>query len=213
MSDQDYAGEYEGAYQEPMPGEGRPQSNVLGIVGFVLAFCVSPIGLLVSLFALTRPPRGFAIAGVVVGLLGTIVWGVLGAGIGYVLTQPIVKIQNEVVTDYMAVDQEVEAFRSANDRLPASLDEVTALNAEQRTDPWGNPYVLEPAASGDAWSLRVTGPDGQAGTGDDLVLDGGLGAMEIGFEFPGVQQQWNEAAKEAAAAEGSDDAVDAEDGE
>src|SRR5215210_2130737 len=51
--------------------ERRP-SNTLGIVGFVLAFCLPPIGLILSLAALARRPRGFAIAGVIIGLLGSV---------------------------------------------------------------------------------------------------------------------------------------------
>ena len=61
---------------EPLPAE---QSNGLAIAGFVCSllglftgFLLSPIGLILSLVALGRPGgRGFAVAGVVIGLLGS----------------------------------------------------------------------------------------------------------------------------------------------
>ena len=195
MSDQHDDQGYEGSYQEPMPGEGRPQSNVLGIVGFILAFCVSPIGLIVSLIALRKPPRGLAIGGVVVGLLGTVGLAVIAAGVGWAFTQPIFKIQSEISQDYILIDREVASYQSKNGALPTSLDQLTTLTADQRTDPWGHAYVLEAQPSANTWSLRILGPDGQPDTSDDLVLGGGLSPIDLGFEFQAVGQDWNEASK------------------
>jgi hypothetical protein len=196
MSDhehEDYG--YEGGYEEPMPGEGRPQSNVLGIVGFVLSFCVSPVGLIVSLVALRRPPRGLAIGGVVVGVLGTVVWAGFGAAIGYAFTRPIVKLQSEVTEDYIAIDKAVTSYQSKNGSLPTSIDDLTTLSSDERTDPWGHAYVIETQPGAGTWSMRVLGPDGQADTSDDLVLAGGIGTFDLAFKFQAVAEAWNEAAK------------------
>ncbi len=57
----------------------RPRSNGLGVAGFVtslvgLLTCgvLSPFGLMLSVPALVRGPRGFAMAGTVLGLIGTL---------------------------------------------------------------------------------------------------------------------------------------------
>ena len=67
-------------------------TNTIGLFGFIVALtgllcCVTfPIGLILSLIGLRKPPRGFAIAGTVIGSLGTVVvlglvalisWGVI----------------------------------------------------------------------------------------------------------------------------------------
>jgi hypothetical protein len=56
----------------PVPGK------TLGIVGFVLAFLASPIGLIVSIVAMVQSRKagvknGFALAGIIIGIIGTIV--------------------------------------------------------------------------------------------------------------------------------------------
>ncbi len=61
------------------------EGNGLGVAGFFIALIglaiptgiVALLGLLVSLVALGKAPRGFAGMGVVVGLIGTVVWVVL----------------------------------------------------------------------------------------------------------------------------------------
>src|SRR6185503_10603697 len=66
----------------------HPPSNNLGLAGFVtsllgLLSCgvLSPIGLLLSLIGLTKRPRGFAIAGTILGLIGSVFLAVAGVGI------------------------------------------------------------------------------------------------------------------------------------
>ena len=58
------------------------ESNGLGVAGFFIALfglfiptgIVALLGLLISLVALGRPPRGFAAMGVLIGLMGTVIW-------------------------------------------------------------------------------------------------------------------------------------------
>jgi hypothetical protein len=82
--------QYNGAPSGPVPGK------TLGIVGFVLAFLASPIGLIVSIVAMVQSRKagvknGFALAGIIIGIIGTIVIivsiiaivALAGAGIGY----------------------------------------------------------------------------------------------------------------------------------
>ena len=56
----------------PVPG------RTLGIVGLVLAFLASPIGLVLSIVALVQSRKagaknGFALAGIIIGIIGTII--------------------------------------------------------------------------------------------------------------------------------------------
>ncbi|MEM9109031.1 MAG: DUF4190 domain-containing protein, partial [Planctomycetota bacterium] len=68
---------------EPGPTQGYyyqpPPTNALGIAGFVVSLSgmivclglISPIGLVLSLIALAKSPRGYAVAGSIIGLLGS----------------------------------------------------------------------------------------------------------------------------------------------
>lgn len=56
----------------------RPPSNDLGVAGFVSLLglltcgCIAPLGLLLSVMALSKQPRGLAIAGTVIGTIGSL---------------------------------------------------------------------------------------------------------------------------------------------
>jgi hypothetical protein len=61
-----------GASNGPVPG------RTLGIVGLILAFVASPIGLVLSIIAMVQSKKagaknGFALAGIIIGVLGTII--------------------------------------------------------------------------------------------------------------------------------------------
>lgn len=155
-------------------------SNPLGIVGFVLSIlCVtSPIGLLVSILALFKAPRGFAIAGVVIGALFSVVVGVFAWG-AYVFW-PYVADTGEIMTDFQTLEREVESYRSSNnDQLPTALDQLTFDNS----DPWGNPYVFSVDQEENTWQISSTGPDGQEGTEDDLTIDSSMDQADVQAEI------------------------------
>ena len=65
-------------------------SNGLGIAGFVLSLLglvscglLAPVGVVLSLFALRREPRGFAVAGLVIGLVALCGWTIPIAIFGF----------------------------------------------------------------------------------------------------------------------------------
>lgn len=73
------------AYPQPQPQYimvPMRESNGLGVAGFFIALIglaiptgiIALLGMLVSLVALGKAPRGFAGMGVVVGLFGTVLW-------------------------------------------------------------------------------------------------------------------------------------------
>jgi hypothetical protein len=197
MSMDDAKNPYRQSFDEPIAPQ-RGRANVLGIVGFVLAFCLPPLGLLLSIIAAFKAPRGFAIAGIIIGLIGTALIATAVA-LGFVaMSQPVVKIQNEVVADYMLIDAAVKSHQNSSGSIPGSLSEVAALTADQRTDPWGNQYQIVVPTGSSRWQIRVMGPDGLPETSDDLVLDANLNPIDLAFKFAPVQSAWNEAAKAAA---------------
>ncbi|MEM1165715.1 MAG: DUF4190 domain-containing protein [Planctomycetota bacterium] len=175
-------------WNRPMPGERT--TNVVGLIGFILSItcCLSPIGLIVSLIALAKPPRGLAIAGVIVGLIGSVLLGfgilsvvaVIAGGHG-------VAVAISTQADAEALDLQIGRFESEEGRLPTSLDEVH-LPPASVIDAWGNEYAYEVGADG-SWSLTSAGPDGVFDTSDDFDAR----ALANGSADPSVMQTWQEA--------------------
>ncbi len=143
-------------YEQP-----KASSNTLGLVGFILAFCLSPIGLLLSLIGLGKTPRGFAVAGVIVGLIGTAIWAVVGYGIFVVGSMAMdVKKSADAIS---AMQASIEGAKSADGMYPADLSGVSG-----NADIFGNPYEYERSADGKGYLLTAKGKDGQFGTEDDF---------------------------------------------
>ncbi|PSL36809.1 hypothetical protein CLV49_0407 [Labedella gwakjiensis] len=64
--------QYGGTPNGPVPG------RTLGIVGLILAFLLSPVGLVLSIVAMVQSRKagaknGFALAGIIIGIIGTII--------------------------------------------------------------------------------------------------------------------------------------------
>ena len=168
------------------------ESNGLGVAGFFISLIglfiptgiVALLGLLISLVALGRQPRGFAGLGVLIGLFGTVVWlavmvvAVLGAatvGVGilicgaaaFILTQPETI---EVTSDMINVTLAVAEYKEEHQSLPADLSGL-GLELTTLTDPWGKPYSYTLAEGEDAgFDVISGGLDRQLGTDDDLAL-------------------------------------------
>lgn len=171
----------------------RTERNSLGMAGFVVSLVglvcslgvLSPVGLIISLFALGRKPRGFAIAGVVIGALGT-----CGLVIGIVLL-PLIAVMLvaaglttgglalaslggpglEAQVEMAILGLNVEEHQKRANRYPTTLAEGTTKidpASELRIDAWKRPYVYACAPDGSAFRLYSLGPDGQPDTADDL---------------------------------------------
>ena len=163
------------------------ERNGLGLAGFICSLVglftgglLCPIGLLISLIALGRRPRGFAIAGVIVGLLGScgglilivffssLVLAMLAAiGLAVAMSDPQ---RLEITTDMVTTAAAVQQYQQGNRTLPASLD-LLDLEDSVRTDPWGNQYEYHFSDATDmGFDLISAGEDGQFGTDDDASL-------------------------------------------
>jgi len=182
---------YRQTFDEPVHTD-RPKSNVLAIVGFVLAFCLPPIGLLLSVIAVFRAPRAFAIAGIIVGLIGSALVAMMVVGIA--LYAPIMKAGVEVMTDGEKVRSAIVGYAASNnDTAPPNLAALQ-LPREFTQDPWGNAYVSTPG-TGDAWTLTSMGPDGAAGTADDFTLTSAMSDDDVVETF----SEWMEFQMRSAA--------------
>lgn len=175
----------------------QPRENQLGLIGFIVSILglvftcgvLSPIGLLISLAGLLSRPRGYAIAGVVTGLLGSL-WIVLIAAAFWVMAAVGVAARPAIqeafvqfgemattVNKMVEAKAKVEEFRSKNERLPDGV-EGNKLVAEFK-DSKGN--ALRYDVREDGYVIRSAGRDGKFETPDDLdstQLDGFVQAME-----------------------------------
>lgn len=163
-------------------------SNGLGLAGFItslvgLAFTVGllcPIGLILSLIGLTRRPRGFAVAGVVIGGIGScggclmlvaVVAIASLAGLAAVSTAVLLVLTSgpqglETIDHMLKLDSAITAHQKRTGSPPADLLAL-GLPPEMLRDGWGRPieYRLEGASPDWTWSIRSAGADG--------VMDGG----------------------------------------
>ncbi|MGB0769034.1 MAG: hypothetical protein ACPGYV_15155, partial [Phycisphaeraceae bacterium] len=174
---QPHAVQYAPRYYEP------PPTNSLGIAGFVVSLSglvaclglISPIGLIISLIAMTKSPRGYAVAGSLLGLLGSVMGtaaillftGVIGSGWNFGNSYyygGVSPTQYELDNASWDINQH---FMNNVDTLP---DQATgdALIASY-TDEWGNALVYTPVpGSTNSYTLKSPGPDGVANTYDDI---------------------------------------------
>lgn len=169
-----YPGEPSGSnpeFQAPQAG-----SNTLGIVGFVLSLLgpLALIGVVMCLVALRRRPRGFAIAGLVIGVVMLLLTALCG-GIMGIWVWALLEAQDEyqeIASDYATLSSAISDYqRRNNGALPPDLG-VLGLPAEATSDPYGEEYLFTP--QGGSWSIGSNGADGVPGTDDDVELRSGL---------------------------------------
>lgn len=184
------------AWQHPFDVP-QPRENFLGIAGFVVAIVglvftcglLSPLGLLLSLAGLFSRPRGYAVAGVITGMFGSL-WIVLLVGAFWLSStvtiaakpaiEELVRHVGETATNVNSIaeaKQKIEAFHSEHQRWPDGV-EGNKLIADCK-DANGNSLRYETRENG--YTIRSAGSDGEFDTDDDLTdaqVDGYLKAME-----------------------------------
>lgn len=162
-------------------------SNGLGLAGFIVSLvgliscgCLSIFGIILSGIALTRRPRGFAIAGLIIGVLGVLMLmgGLLVMWIGGGFTLIV------AMGDGYQVAEEVAAYRAANNNaLPASWADFPNGPVN---DKWNQPYHYRILPDNQRIELRSDGPDGTPRTRDDvfITIDGDEVDANIGQPPP-----------------------------
>ena len=154
----------------------NPPQNGLGIAGFITSLVgiltcgvLAPVGLILSVIALIKPPRGFAIAGTIIGIVGSI-W-VIFAGFAMVAAALGIRTAAKTVQDYVTAYQsarqayvQIDQQRTQSGATPTSAAANTI--AAKFTDPWGTPFRAE--VSDGVIVIRSAGRDKQFDTTDDL---------------------------------------------
>jgi len=170
---------YRQNFDEPIQHAPR-QSNPLAIVGFVLAFCVPPIGLLLSFIAVFRAPRAFAIAGLIIGLIGTAIVATIAIGLS--VAGPYIMDMVEYMMDTTQIRQAATTYASSNNNTAPPDMGALKLPTDTTIDPWGQAYRLTPAENG-AWTLSSAGIDKAWGTADDITITSSMDDNEVGEAF------------------------------
>ena len=162
------------------------ESNTLGLIGFICALVgiftgglLSPIGLIISLVALGKQPRGLAWAGLIIGLIGSCGAAILllffGAmilalvGIAVVAFALSETEKVEITSDMVKIAAAVQQYREQNQYLPAGL-ELLALNDPTLHDPWGQKYRYLQKDPKEDFDIVSSGEDKAFDTQDDVRL-------------------------------------------
>jgi low affinity Fe/Cu permease len=121
----------------PPPMIPQPQERSgLAVAGFILAFVISPLGFVLSLIAIFKTGagkaagRGLAVAGTIIGLLGSIVWAVVIAAVFFVA--------NSTVADPGCIEGKAAIINNSANVDAASLqktiDQLNAAAAKAKHD-------------------------------------------------------------------------------
>lgn len=187
-----------------------PRSNGLGVASFVIGLLglmtgglLSPIALLLGLIALGRAPRGFAVFGLLLGFIGSLVWvaaalgivlavGVIGAAIVTVMGGMLMLFQPEPIEltgDMVRTVMAIQQYESEHNAAPTSIDDLD-LNMATRLDPWGHAYALVEAPNNDPpFDIVSAGEDGEFDTSDDIRLTTLDRTWEMAMESFGRQME------------------------
>jgi hypothetical protein len=168
-----------------------PESNGLGLAGFITSLVglvvtgglLCPIGLILSLIALSRRPRGFAIAGTVLGAVGScgsclvalfviplVAGGLLFAAFALVASGGVSGLNT--LDHMMQVDRAITQYVHVHHTLPESLSDLN-LPADLLEDGWGTPlqYSVTRDGAHEHWTLQSAGSDKQFDA-DDISFSG-----------------------------------------
>lgn len=158
-----------------------PPSNALGLTGFVLSLgglivcagALCPVGLIVSLLGLRKEPRGFAIAGAVIGAAGTI----LAAGLGYGIYRMVQSgtgfwnmfpHQSMTSQTMFSASFDIDNYHTQHNALPDEATGSALVGAYM--DEWNTPLKYKPTqGSSTDYEMISAGPDQQFATGDDYI--------------------------------------------
>lgn len=156
----------------------RSSPNYLGAWGFGISLfgllftfgLLCPLGMLLSFFGLFSRKRGIAVAGLILGSIGSLF---VMAGLGavavaatsvhhYQVEVPKIEHTRDVLNQACI---EIETYRQENEKLPAGIEgNKLVLKYE---DGFGNAVRYEPEDDGD-YGIRSAGSDGTFDTDDDL---------------------------------------------
>ena len=166
------------SFSQPIEHEtGAKSENPAGLSGFIVSLiglflCGIPsiIGVIISAIGLRKEPRGFAIAGLIIGLIGLLE----AAAGGYMAYQGFQAIDSLGITfrEVLATTQlNVAAIEVGHEwerlaRIPTQEEGQQIVNGKR--DMTGNSILYE--TDGSSFSLRSAGEDGVLDTDDDVTV-------------------------------------------
>ena len=169
-------------FAQPMQpySQSPPQENGFGLAGFIVSIAAlflcgipSIVGVLLSLIGLRKQPQGFAIAGLILGLVGLV--EIIGVGFlafsAYQVGQQVAKSAGSLLQEFpvmIQLNQEAETIGNEWERLshvPTQAEGDELLKGKR--DTMGNQLVYE--TDGTSFSLRTAGADGTLDTDDDIT--------------------------------------------
>ena len=177
-----YQPPYRHPYVQPAP------TNGLGIAGFIVSLvgivvtcgALCPLGLLLSLFALLKRPRGFAIAGTIIGLVGTgfiaLFFGLFATAVLTRAGTAVVEEQTGLTADVLAeAEHIIDTYHIDNGKLPEGIEGNKLLVGLE--DGWGGSirYDHEDELR---YLVRSPGEDGEFDTDDDVTSGPGNGEFD-----------------------------------
>ena len=181
---------YSQAYENPQPNQIPPsppiQSNGLGTAGFVVSLIglltcgvLSIFGLGLSLFGLGKNPKGFAIAGTIMGLIGLVELVFVGLFV-YNMVQAVGTFQTAILEDHtesMArqIANEVADEWDRSKELPNEAE--GQVFAEGETDLFDSGFRYE--TDGKSFTIRGAGADQMFDTEDDVTAGPFTSAQEV----------------------------------
>lgn len=168
-----YPPPYHQSYGQPAP------TNGLGVAGFVVSLVglvvtcglLCPLGLLLSLFGLFKRPRGFAIAGTIVGLVGTafiaLFFFLFAAALVARTNTAVMQEEHALTADVLAeAEQIIDIYQIDNGSLPEDIEGNKLL--VDLVDGWGGSIRYD-REDDRRYLVRSPGQDGEFDTDDDVV--------------------------------------------
>lgn len=159
-------------------GQSAP-TNGLGVAGFIVslvglvATCglLCPLGLLLSLLALFKRPRGFAFAGTVIGMVGTAFiacfFGLFAAAVfTRAGTAAVEQTRAETEAVLAEAEQIIDSYLIENGELPEDIEGNKLL--VELVDGWGGSIRYD-RDDERRYLVRSPGEDQEFDTADDVV--------------------------------------------
>lgn len=164
----------------PPTTPGSVETNTPGLIGFILSLCglacgvMFPVGFIVSLFGLGKEPKGFAIAGTIIGAVGSLLilavlllYGAMFAAcIGFGATAARFTIETQTAFDDAKAT--IDEYEMANGELPDEETGNQLIADADIKDGWGRNVRYETTEEGD-YVIRSAGADGDFDTIDDAT--------------------------------------------
>ena len=160
----------------PSPGNGMGTAGfIVSLVGYLACGLLCPIGVVLSVMGLRREPKGLAIAGLIIGILGSIgfiiVFFVIGLGVivgGIGMAVGLQEARTAAML-YRGQAEIAEYYYAHDSTLPSTREGTAWLVTEMDGDRDEDEIPRYRRIDDRTFELYLPGEDGAWGTDDDRV--------------------------------------------